>query len=196
MKTIKLYGKLGKIFGKIHTLDVRSPAEAVRAMCAIIPNFKDYLQNGPGKSLPYSVYVGHEDSTVVDYQMPCSDDKIIRIIPIISGAGNGFKIILGVALIAFSGGLGATALATTLGITNTSIASFGFSLLLGGIAGVLFAPSRPDVASYESVSNAPSFTFDGPINTTRQGNAIAVGYGKLRVGSQVISAGLEAQELV
>ena len=58
---------------------------------------------------------------------------------------------------------------------------------------MLFAPPEPTIVDTEQVENKPSYLFDGAVNTTRQGNAVPVGYGRLRVGSQVISAGLTAQ---
>ena len=40
MKTIRLYGELGKRFGREFKLDVQSPAEAVRALRVIVPGFQ------------------------------------------------------------------------------------------------------------------------------------------------------------
>lgn len=41
MKTIKLYGELGRKFGKIFRFDVKTPREAVRALSAQIKGFSD-----------------------------------------------------------------------------------------------------------------------------------------------------------
>ena len=50
MRTIRLYGALGEQFGRVWRLDVKSPAEAVRALCSQLPGFRQYLQknSAPG----------------------------------------------------------------------------------------------------------------------------------------------------
>jgi predicted phage tail protein len=40
MRVIKLYGELGKKYGKLHRFLVGSPAEAIRALCANFPDFQ------------------------------------------------------------------------------------------------------------------------------------------------------------
>ena len=40
MKTILLYGFLGRQFGRVHRYDVASPAEAVRALTATLQGFR------------------------------------------------------------------------------------------------------------------------------------------------------------
>ena len=48
-------------------------------------------------------------------------------------------------------------------------------------------------AGADRPDNKPSYAFDGPLNTTAQGNPVPLAYGKILAGSQVISAGLEAR---
>ena len=47
----------------------------------------------------------------------------------------------------------------------------------------------------EKPENTPSTYFDGAVNTTAQGHPVPIGYGKLIVGSAVISAGLTVEEV-
>lgn len=45
LTTIRLYGKMGAMFGRVHRahLDTNTPAEAVRYLCSQFPAAKAYL---------------------------------------------------------------------------------------------------------------------------------------------------------
>lgn len=191
MKTIMLYGFLGEQFGRVHQYDVASPLEAVRALSATLKGFKQALVDGGY----YRVSVAGKGSLdIEETAFPCSSRETIRVVPIVAGSGGIFKVVLGATLIAFSGGLFAPALGSVglFGTTLGSLAgSFGVSLVLGGISQLLFSPpSAP--SSREDAKNRPSFAFNGAVNTTRQGGAVPVCFGRVIVGSQVISAGLSS----
>ena len=195
MKLILLYGDLGARFGKVHEYDVRTPAEAVRALCATISGFKEYVIN----SQYYRVVVGGKsDLSAEETFYPVSDKETIRIIPLVSGA-NGFgKVLIGAALVGFSlamPGFGAFTLAGQ-SLSVASIAgSIGFSLVLGGASQMLFSQNIKGSDSAERPENRPSFIFNGAVNTSREGNCVPVCYGRMIVGSQVISAGLSVEQI-
>lgn len=199
MMVIMLYGALGRQFGKVHRYDVKSPREAVRALCATLPGFRKTVE----ESGHYRVSVaGLQDLELEETAYPVSHKESVRIIPVVEGAGGGFgKILLGAALIAFSvafptfGMLPFTS-GPLAGMSIGSIAgSIGMSLLLGGVAQMLFAPPKQKSGQMEKAENRPSFMFDGAINTSAQGNPVPVCYGELIVGSQVVSAGLTAEQI-
>lgn len=197
MKTIRMYGEMGKLFGREYKLDVETPAEAVRALCVQVKGFRDYLFNHANDY--YKVFVG--GSSIDDKQLcyPASDREIIRIAPAVQGAGGGFgRVILGAALIGVGvmtggasmtmGAAWAAGGAQFLGYVATQV---GISLVLGGVAEMLSpSQSAPSSRDVERPENKPSMLFDGAVNTTAQGNGVPLCYGKMLVGSQVISAGL------
>ena len=43
MMQITLEGVAGKRFGRKHNLNVRNPNEALRALCQLIPGFREFL---------------------------------------------------------------------------------------------------------------------------------------------------------
>lgn len=192
MRTIRLYGHLGKQFGRSHRLDVRTPAEAIRALSANFKSFAKVIADGE-----WRVLVGGKAQALAQIQDPLPAD--ISIVPAVGGAGGSFgKIILGAALIVASFYLpGAGYFAAAKGFSLAATASgIGTSLLIGGISEVLFAPPKPtgpDVK--ERPENRPSYVFNGAVNTTGQGNPVPLCYGRLRVGSQVISAGLFSEAI-
>jgi len=54
-------------------------------------------------------------------------------------------------------------------------------------------PAAPGIAEKEA--NRPSFLFSNVVNTTAQGHCVPVGYGRMRVGSAVISAGITTEDI-
>jgi len=201
MKTVRLYGNLAKRFGKEFKIDVKTPIEAVRALSVIIPGFKQYMAKNKDM---YTLFTGYDDRVITQYHLPFSE-KTLRIVPVVAGSGSVGRIILGVALIFVAPYLGAYASGLGLGaagpLTSTGMflmnaaTNLGFAMILGGISQLLFSPPSQDSYEYAATENKPSFVFSGAINTTAQGNPVPVGYGQLRIGSQVISAGLEAQQV-
>jgi len=178
MREIRLYGHLGDRFGRVFNLDVKSPAEAIAALAANFPDFRPYLMkhSEPG----YRVVVGREAIDKLGLETR-SEGTTIKIIPVIHGAGAGLKIIVGAILVVAS-------------IFFPFLAPIGIGLIVGGVAQALFAP--PTATSPEKPNNQPSYTFNGPVNTTKQGNPVPVCYGEMIVGSQVIYAGISVEQLV
>lgn len=204
MKTVKLLGELGKNFGKEFTLDIKNPAEAIRALCANFPEFEKHLIESEKRGVAYRVLVGKASVKLNELANP-SGKQEIKFVPVLQGAGgNTGMIIFGAALIVASfyvpGSMFAIEAALATGISVTTMASYTFAvgamLALSGAAGIL-TPSQGGAPQdmNNSPDNKPSYTFNGAINTSAQGYPVPVGYGRMIVGSAVISAGIVAEEL-
>lgn len=194
MKVIRFYGALAKKFGKVHYLDVTTVQEGLYALSRMLGGYKEYMQT-TGKDIQYAIFLGSQQLLKTELGRPFSEQEEVRVIPMIQGSGDIFRVILGITIIAFLGpwsSIGGTALfGTTVGAIATSI---GTSLILGGLGSALFGSGSPelqDQSTYET-ENRPSYAFNGPVNTVKQGNPVPIGYGRLLVGSQVISAGLDS----
>jgi predicted phage tail protein len=187
MKTIRLYGDMGQRFGREFHLDVASPAEAIRALCAVIDGFEAYLHKHAKDY--YKVFVGNRNACDA-IPAPCSDREIIRIAPCISGAKSVGRVIIGAALIALSfiNPIAGTMFATFL-------MSTGISLVLGGVMEMLSPQPRVEKGAGDDADNRASSNFNGPVNTTAQGNPVPLAYGTLMVGSAVISAGIISENM-
>ena len=185
-----IYGKLGADHGRVHRYEVSSPAEAVKALCVTLSGFKQAFIAGGS----YRILIGGKSAVdIEEASNPVSDKETIRIVPVIAGAEGLGKVVLGAALIYFSAGLAAPFVGFT-GITAGTFAAIGTSLVIGGVSQMLFSPQAPG-ESQERPENKPSFIFNGAVNTTRQGNPVPICYGRMIVGSQVISAGLSVTQL-
>ena len=185
MKTIRLYGALGKKFGTHFELDVKSPAEAVRALCCQIKGLRQYFETFSEPGYHIQVGEGYRDET--ELCDPCANVEEIRIIPLVAGGGGLAKVVIGIVLIAvaFIPGIGLP-LALTLGAA-------GAGLVMYGLAGML-AQMPPGIDENAGPEATPSYLFNGPVNTLGPGQVVSVGYGELLVGSHVISAELFSVE--
>lgn len=183
LTAVFLHGHLGQKYGRRFDLDVSSVAEAVALLKA---NFAHFARDVIGAGNRYRVWVGKTTIGAEDLRNPLQGQEV-HIVPVIAGAGgdtNIFKIIIGIVLIvvdfftdyAFGGGY----------LTN-----LGIGLIVGGVAGMVFASStrRIKMSSTESPDNQASKYFSGPVNTVGQGNPVPILYGRLRIGSQVVSGG-------
>lgn len=192
MKKIRLYGVLAQKFGREFEMDVASPAEAVRALCAVVPGFRQHLvdHSEPG----YVVKAGHEARGAEELHCPLGDTEVIRIAPAVAGSSAMGRIVVGVILVViaiYAPYLLPTALQTSAGIA--AVAMFGVSMVVGGVSELLMP--RPKFETDERPENKPSYAFSGPVNTIGQGNPVPIGYGELIIGSQLISAQMYSEEL-
>lgn len=191
LRNVRLYGKLGAKFGRVHRMAVKSPAEAVRALSAQVAGFEAFLMRSKDMGLGYAVFLGGRNLKEEELHSPAGDDDI-RIAPMILGSKNGgiFQIILGAVLIVV--GTFATFLT---GPAGAALVGLGWSMVLGGIVQLL-TPVPKDKGSKDKAADTASFTFNGPINTQAQGNPIGVLYGELFIGSAVGSAGIKPVDVL
>lgn len=199
MREIRLYGELGRRFGRIHRLAVSTTAEAVRALCCTIEGFEDFLRQ---EGAEFRVWAGL--SRVCDQDglhSPSSDRDTIRIAPVISGAKSQIgRIIVGVVLVVASffvpqlaAFAGANLAATTAATIASTLFYVGTSLVVGGVAQLL--AGNPNQKAGDGDKQKQSYVFNGAVNATAQGATVPVGYGRLRVGSVVISASIKTQDV-
>jgi len=195
MTTIILLGELGRVFGRRHQMEVHSVAEAIRALSANFPAFERELIASGERGVGYRVLSGRDSLALEQLHEPTGAQKIV-ISPVITGAGgNGLgQVLLGAALIAVSWWNPMGWAAAGAFLSQATLYSVGTSMILGGVAQMISpAPSSSDPS--EKPQNQPSYTFNGAVNTTAQGRPVPVGYGRLIVGSAVISAGIDVDEI-
>jgi predicted phage tail protein len=189
MKTVKLLGELGKKFGSTYKFDIANPAEAVRALCANNSTFKQHLIESQKRGVAYKVMVGTDQITEKELHNP-SGKNVIKFIPVLTGAGgNGgvFGFIVGAVLIA------ASFIPSPL---SPYLLNAGIAMVIGGVVQMLTPiPSTNISDDNNRPDNKPSYAFNGAVNTSAQGYPVPIGYGRMIVGSAVISAGITVEEL-
>ncbi len=197
LSKVKLYGELADFCGGQNQFEavINQPIDAVRFLKANFAGLEKHMS-----SQFYKVYVGEHniDEELLDFPSGGLD---IKIIPVVTGAGNVGKIIAGVALIGLgmiTGQMGFISLLKEPVLASGSIQWFALSgkigmlLVLSGVAGLLTpTPELPD----EETDPIKSFSFSGVQQTTRAGTAIPVVYGKTLVGSIPISTKIETNDI-
>jgi predicted phage tail protein len=208
MVTIRLLGEAGRRFGRCFQLAVKTPAEAVRALCVQIPELRQYMIQSSDNGIVWRVVTDHSTG-LTDEQLLWPMSKRLVLAPIPSGRGGegGLgAVIAGVALVAFSllgpaGVFGAAFAKNALLFQVTG--AIGASMLFGGVAQLLTpTPQMPTVSTMGGASTTgrsesdqlKSFTFDKSNANTKQGEVVPVLYGERIIGSlPVLSFGLELQ---
>ncbi len=188
MKVIRLYGELGKRFGRVFRLQVRSTSEAIRALSANLPGFEECLLTAEGRGVGYKVKI--DDYYVrEDEELTHPVSQTIKIIPAVIGANAEARIIIGAVLVA-AGTIGSA----FTGGASTYLVGVGASLILGGVAQMLSPPPKSP-GPQEDANNEPSYTFAGPVNTSAQGQAVPICFGQMLVGSAIVSAGITIAQI-
>lgn len=195
LRTIRLYGKLGARFGRRFRLAVNSPAEAVHALCTMLPGFQQYLMGAKAKGMEFAVFNGRQNLSRDQLHDPPGQDDI-RIAPVLVGSKRGgvLQTIVGVVLIV----VGAVASAWGYGAIGKPMMKLGVSMVIGGITQML-SPQPKGLGAKDTPENAPSYSMNGTVNTQAQGNPVPVAYGGhdtkgMFIGSAVISGGILAED--
>jgi predicted phage tail protein len=205
MVTIRLLGEVGRKFGRRFQLAVKTPAEALRALCVQIPELRQYLLESGENGIDWRVVTDHAMG-LEEEQLLWPMSKRMVLAPIPAGRGAVGRIVAGVALLA------ATFLipgaAAWLGPTAVSlITGVSVSLIFGGVAELLTpTPKMPNVggavgggptAGRSAEEQLRSFTFDKSNANTLQGEVVPVLYGERIIGAlPVLSFGLELQNFL
>lgn len=142
------------------------------------------------KGLRYALFNGTENIGVDDLGKP-TGKKVIRIVPVLTGSKRAglIQTIVGVAIIALAwwNPLGWSAAAAL------AVGSAGASMAIGGAVQML-APQAKGLGAQDSPNNRPSYSFNGAVNTSVQGGCVPLLYGRMIVGSAVISAGIYSED--
>ena len=198
LRKIKLYGELAKFLGqKTLEAEVHSAGQAIRFLVVNFPQLEAHMADRY-----YKVLVGDWEIKEEEINYPNGQEDI-RIVPIVGGEGGRGtgRFLLGVGLIGAAiflpgaapvlGSGGFSAVAGTAGFT-TVIGNLGLALAIQGLAQML---TPVEDIKEEEQDPRRSFNFSGIQNTSRAGVAVPVIYGQTMVGSVVISANIENEQV-
>ena len=199
MMKITLEGVAGKRFGREHNLAVRNPNEALRALCQLIPGFREFLTCAHEYGIFFQVITNNQDK--VDYEGLGLSCNSFSLVPVITGALNfSFRnlglILVGALLVAVSMGAFGIAYGAVGTISyglKMAAFSLGMGLIFTGIAGI-FAPGVPQDGKQEG-READDAVFAGGQSTSSQGTPIPLLYGEFLVQNMpVVSSYIDDEE--
>ena len=222
MKVVKVYGALRKRLGQCRfEFDVLTPAQAIKALCVNFPGLEKWLIDSEKDGVGYRVAISKEKATEQDVSpllMPFSDKEVFSITPVIAGAGGSTsQILLGAALIGASFllpgaglfgttsvfGVSASGTAAGAGVVvgsaaataaGTALSFIGAGLVLQGIAGIISPQPELGLERGREAAKLESFVFNNVVNTSKQGLPVPIAYGRVFVGSAVLSSGLDVDQ--
>lgn len=217
MKVVKVYGALRKRLGQCRfEFDVTTPAQAIKALCVNFPGLEKWLIDSEKDGVGYRVAIRKEkvsEDDLTPLLLPFSDREVFSITPVVAGAGRGAGSILAGALLitaavliaplAASGagflGLGAaqglaatTAAAKFAAVASSAAGTLGIGLALNGVAQAI--SPQPGLNDLDESVQLESFSFSNIVNTSRQGLPVPIAYGRVFVGSAVISSNLNVSQ--
>lgn len=186
LKTIKLYGVLGKKFGKEFHLAVESTREAVKALSVQVPGFEQFMLTAHEQGLTFVVF--QDDENISEDQIDFETGaKVIKIVPKVIGAGgnNGVlqtilgavMVVVGVVMLYIPGAQPFAA----------SVIGAGIGMMVGGIAQMMMP--KMDEGDQNQDGNRANKGFGGAVTTIAQGNPVPILYGQREVGGFIVNAG-------
>jgi predicted phage tail protein len=197
LRKLKLYGELAKFIGhKEFEIKVHSLPQAISFLVNNFPEVEAYMN-----PKHYQVKIGNYEINEDELNFPIGQQDI-HIIPVISGAGDGFgRFLLGAALIgasfffpgaglfgttSFLGAAAGTGIGTAIG---TGLSAIGAGLVLQGVGEMLYPTQNPEFEDNPQIS----FNFAGTQNTARAGTPVPIVYGEIFTGSVVISGDVDTE---
>ena len=198
LRKIKLYGELAKFLGqKTFEAEVHNAAQAIRFLVVNFPELEKHMGNRY-----YKVLVGNWELKKEEIHYPNGQEDI-KIVPMIGGeGGRGTRnliigaVLIGAAILAPGAGVVGLSFAGTGGAAASpfmaAIGNIGIALALTGLSQML---TPVESIKEEEQDPRKSFSFSGIVNTSRAGVPVPVIYGQTMVGSVVISANIENEQV-
>lgn len=188
---VQLGGALATNFGRHWHLKVTNAKQAIDLIDANMPGIKAFIKRNAQKISAYHIQITNKkgekysmDET--EFQMMSESENIakIRITPVPQGSGgkafSWFETVVGAVLLVVS-------------YWFPPLAPLGLSLMMAGVQGLL-APQAQKTQG--AADNSDPFYFDGPQNTSNQGNAVQLNYGEeILVGSQIVSSSITIDQI-
>lgn len=199
LKTIKLLGAAGRKFGRSFQLAVKSPAEAVRALLVLFPDFHAWVIEQHERGVAWRVVTDTPTGVSADELTMETGAETITLAPVLLGSGGEGMgigaIVLGIALIAASIFIPGSAMifGTAFGKISLAIGLLGGSLALAGVAQLVTPTPTLSGAGLGKVGDGgvegaksadlQSNLFSRNQGTGGQGECVPLLYGRRRVQS-------------
>jgi len=183
MTNIILHGILAKEFGANFRMKIHKAANVFKAIDVNRKNFNKRIVELSREGFNYTIIVDGKKITELEELNIQREPQEINLVPLIMGAG-GF-ILVGALGFSTAVGTGGAFAAAVINSVIGMVVSMGLQMLL--------APSddtAPISASTKALSE--SFDFSNKVNVASQGSAVPVGYGRLKVASQVIQMSVKS----
>lgn len=185
MTTITLHGILAKEFGENFRMKIHKAANVIKAIDVNRRNFNKRIFELSREGFNYTMIVDGKKITELEELNIQKEPQEIHLVPLIIGAG-GVALVTAVIGHAIVAGSAAAFAAAAINFVVLTAVSIGLQMLL--------AP-KPDAGPQISATTkalSESFAFSNKANAAAQGSPVPVGYGRLKVGSQLIQMSVKS----
>ena len=185
MVNVRFYGSL-KQFGTEFRLDCKTPAEVVQALTSQIPKLRQFIQQGL-----FTVRVGREylDNRYLEQGLNqhLKDDATVHFTPVLKGSKKAglFQTIVGAVMVVVG--------VFTSWAGGAALIAGGIGLIAGGVAQML--TKMPSMSTGKDAERKQSTSFSNLSNMAAQGRPMPLAYGRIRVGSLIISQGVKTMDI-
>jgi predicted phage tail protein len=182
MAIVRLYGNL-KQYGDKFNMSVETAAEAMNGLYCQIKGLKQQIMDGYFRVRINGVDM-NADNLQFGLHSRIPQDAVIHIVPQVAGAKGGiFSFIAGAVMV-----VAGVVVGITTG-TGLALVAGGAGLMLGGVAQMLTKLPKTD-KSADGSTNKNTY-FSNLDNTIAQGAPVPLCYGLTKIGSKVLSQGLD-----
>ena len=169
MTNVFLEGRLGDVVGHEFTFKARNVKEVLSAIEANTGKLRNYLFSN--KKRLFAIFVEGKEAGL----FTSVKGKVVRILPILFGSVATISAMIAAKLV--KGAVAKAVVGFIVGAVLSAVLSFGISMLISK----MLKPDDPDTVS------TSSFIFGQAENVANQGVPVPVGYGRLKIGSRIIS---------
>jgi predicted phage tail protein len=173
MTNISIEGHLAEVVGSSWTLKVRNFMELFNAIEANTNKLRDYFNTRTKQY--WAIFVDGERVDAERFMFQNIENKEVKIIPLLAGGASA----MAAAIVSAIGAQGTAAI--ILEFVISAIISMAISFGLSMLMAKLMKTDDPEAV------NTTSYIFSSPENVSQQGQVVPVGYGRVKVGSTVIS---------
>jgi predicted phage tail protein len=177
MTHIQLHGILGREYGEFFTLSLGNTRNILHAIDANRRGFLKRVIELQKHGFLYDIIINKKRIEHGEEMEAMRNPETIDLVPAITGSG----IVAGISTVI-----------TFLG-THAVIAAIVKAVIFAVIAYALMPTPEPEGAlEIEAGASKTSLIFSNTVNTASQGAPLPLGYGRLKVGSQVIQATIKS----
>tara|TARA_R100000734_G_C3314744_1_gene106420 strand:+ start:655 stop:1296 length:642 start_codon:yes stop_codon:yes gene_type:complete len=166
MTLVKIHGALGEEYGNTFVLNIGNPKHVLQAIDCNRSGFISKLVELQKQGLGYEIIINQNRLTDPSHMESFQNPKRIDLVPLIAGS-SGFEFAI-------------------------LFEKLFFAVLFATITYALTPKPEIDALEVEARANTQSLIFSNRVNVASQGAPVPIGYGRLKVGTQVIQATIKS----
>jgi predicted phage tail protein len=173
MTQVYIHGILAREYGDIFEFNLPNPKDVLEAIDCNRSGFIRRLIELQKEGFCYDIIINKKRVTQEEHMTGVKNPKTIDLVPAITGAGPfaGFVLFLG---------------------SGTFLANLTLAVIFAAISYALTPKPEMEALEIDADASKSSLIFSNIVNVASQGSPVPIGYGRLKVGSQVIQATIKS----